>query len=91
MQLNASGLMELGMNRHLEGRGKLMQGKRGNFVNNEGAAILAAQSIGRVGGMTNVACELYQYYVCRMPKSHPQLLKDKVKIYDTAINETFFR
>ena len=89
MSLNSDGATDLGEKRHKEGQEKLQKGERDRIVKIECAAILAAQSISRIRGMTNVACEIYQYYVCRFSPSHQALLDEKFEMYDLVIKENF--
>jgi hypothetical protein len=89
MSLNSDGVTDLGEKRHEEGHEKLQKGKRDRIVKIECAAILAAQSISRIRGMTDVACEIYQYYVCRFPQFNQAVLDKKIKKYDLLIKENF--
>ena len=89
MSLNSDGVTDLGEKRHREGQEKLQKGKRDRIVKIECAAILAAQSISRIRGMTNVAIDIYQFYVCRFSPSNQALLDENLEMYDLMIKENF--
>jgi len=91
MSLHSDGVTGLGEKRHKKGQEKLLKGGKDRIVKIECAAILAAQSISRIRGMTNVACNIYQYYVCRYPPSHryKTLLDKENKEINLMIKETF--
>ena len=89
--LHSDGVTELGEKRQMEGQEKLQKGERDRIVKIECAAILAAQSISRKRGMTNVACEVYQYYVCRFPPSKQALLDENFEKYDLVIKENYLQ
>ena len=86
--LSSDEVINLGEQRHKEGREKLLKGNRDRNVKVQCAAILAAQSISRIRGVSNIAHELYQHYVCRFPPYLPSL-DEQIKKYDLLIEEHF--